>query len=140
MHLCFRLMNFCVEIYFGMMWFGCVLICYFFLFSSHSPMLFYYVASLGLFGVYNYTSLSKFLDFLELRIWVYIKYYLVIYGFFVVVENEIAVYLNVPFSYLSNISSKYVTRFDYYDNLLKSMRRIFYFFFILLLYVREWEI
>ena len=45
----------------------------------------------------------------------------------VVVENEIAVYLNVPFSYLSNINSKYVTRFDYYDNLLKSMRRIFYF-------------
>ena len=46
----------------------------------------------------------------------------------VVVENEIAVYLNVPFSYLSNINSKYVMRFDYYDNLLKSMR--IYIFFI----------
>ena len=47
----------------------------------------------------------------------------------VVVENEIAMYLNVPFNYLSNINSKYVMRFDYYDNLLKSMRRIFYFLY-----------
>ena len=35
-HLCFRLMNFCVEFYFGLMRFGCVLICYLFYFLIFS--------------------------------------------------------------------------------------------------------
>ena len=43
-------------------------------------------------------------------------------------------YLNVPFNYLSNINSKYVIRFYYYDNHLKRMRRflffIYYYFYI----------
>ena len=32
LHLYFRLIIFCVELYFGMMWFGCVSICYLFSF------------------------------------------------------------------------------------------------------------
>ena len=33
-----------------------------------------------------------------------------------------AMYLNVPINYLSNINCNYVISFDYYDNLLKRMR------------------